>query len=377
MSSNTTIVEFINKYNYKDRDDRVIDAINTFFSYNGDALNDGIVEKFIIFGETNRQRILSLYNIPEADYKAFQKTNKVLSSKHITVNDLLKTSLMTSYHDTNKRIFIDMIAVAEYGSKFHKYFKHGVSNSAKMKFVIEKKLSNKFLIKKTGSMFLTLQAMMTTIMSDTLKTKLERLNDSDMEYIVNSISTRINHMLCEIARVYYATEDNFNAIYLQSEHNTDEGRLSLTNNSIVLQNLINLVNNYHPSTIDSHVLKILRITSPVKRFFCQKILLDTEKKYFSRISNIYIDYYTKTYSSDVSIMKTDFIPKSNTARMNSLEMRQLEEELINDIKSSVIKYVSTSGADVEDLKTNVGVINFVKVIKMYVIIKTRDLMKEV
>lgn len=377
MSSNTTIVEFINKYNYKDRDDRVIDAINTFFSYNGDALNDGIVEKFIIFGETNRQRILSLYNIPEADYKAFQKTNKVLSSKHITVNDLLKTSLMTSYHDTNKRIFIDMVAVAEYGSKFHKYFKHGVSNSAKMKFVIEKKLSNKFLIKKTGSMFLTLQAMMTTIMSDTLKTKLERLNDSDMEYIVNSISTRINHMLCEIARVYYATEDNFNAIYLQSEHNTDEGRLSLTNNSIVLQNLINLVNNYHPSTIDSHVLKILRITSPVKRFFCQKILLDTEKNYFSRISNIYIDYYTKTYSSDVSIMKTDFIPKSNTARMNSLEMRQLEEELINDIKSSVIKYVSTSGADVEDLKTNVGVINFVKVIKMYVIIKTRDLMKEV
>ena len=76
-------------------------------------------------------------------------------------------------------------------------------------------------------------------------------------------------------------------------------------------------------------------------------------------------------------MKTDFIPKSNTARMNSVEMRQLEEELTNDIKSSVIKYVSTSGADVEDLKTNVGVINFVKVIKMYVIIKTRDLMKEV
>lgn len=377
MSSNTTIVEFINKYNYKDRDDKVIDAINTFFSYNGDALNDGIVEKFIIFGETNRQRILSLYNIPDVDYKAFQKTNKILNSKHITVNDLLKTSLMTSYHDTNKRIFIDMVAVAEYGSKFHKYFKHGVSNSAKMKFVIEKKLSNKFLIKKTGSMFLTLQAMMTTIMSDTLKTKLERLNDSDMEYIVNSISTRINHMLCEIARVYYATEDNFNAIYLQSEHNTDEGRLSLTNNSIVLQNLINLVNNYHPSTIDSQVLKILRITSPVKRFFCQKILLDTEKNYFSRISNIYIDYYTKTYSSDVSIMKTDFIPKSNTARMNSVEMRQLEDELINTIKSSVIKYVSTSGADVEDLKTNVGVINFVKVIKMYVIIKTRDLMKEV
>ena len=67
------------------------------------------MEKLIIFGETNRQRILSLYNIPDADYKAFQKTNKVLSSKHITVNDLLTTSPMTSYHDTNKRIFIDMI----------------------------------------------------------------------------------------------------------------------------------------------------------------------------------------------------------------------------------------------------------------------------
>ena len=117
-----TIIEFINTYKTADRDKKVVEAINNYYRNNADALNDGIIEKYISFGNINRERILSLYNIPEADYKRFQKENLVLSSEHKVVNDLIKLCLMTSYHDTKDRIFLDMLSVIIIGSRFNQYF---------------------------------------------------------------------------------------------------------------------------------------------------------------------------------------------------------------------------------------------------------------
>ena len=100
-----TIIEFINTYKNKDRDKKVIEAINNYYKNNVDALNDGLVEHFISFGNINRERILEHYNIPDFDYKKFQIENLVLSSEHKVVNDLIKLCLMTSYNDTKDRIF--------------------------------------------------------------------------------------------------------------------------------------------------------------------------------------------------------------------------------------------------------------------------------
>ena len=55
-----------------------------------------------------------------------------------------------------------MLAVIELGSKFKKYFIYGVSNPAKMKYVLEN-LSDKFMIKKYGSLFLMTQEQLNTI----------------------------------------------------------------------------------------------------------------------------------------------------------------------------------------------------------------------
>ena len=373
-----TIIDFINTYKTPDRDKKVIEAINNYFKNNAEALNDGIVERYISFGNINRERILSLYNIPENDFKRFQKENLVLSSEHKVVNDLIKLCLITSYHDTKDRIFLDMMSVIIIGSRFNHYFRLGISNPAKMKFIIEKKLSNKFLIKKYGSLFLTIQAMITTLItSDTMKSKIDHLEDDEnLRKIINSISTRLNNMMKEIANVYYSMGDSNETIYTQDENSAQEGKLSLTNNSIALQNLKNIITNYNPATIDYRILNILRIHSPVKRYFMQKILLNTEYNYFSQISNLYIDYYVKSYGSDIQLMKKDFIPKSDTARMNSDELRKLEYDITNKIKELAINHVQNGGL-VDELGSNKGVLDFVKIIKKYSIIKTRELMNTV
>lgn len=373
-----TIIDFINTYKTPDRDKKVIEAINNYFKNNAEALNDGIIERYISFGNINRERILSLYNIPDNDFKRFQKENLVLSSEHKVVNDLIKLCLITSYHDTKDRIFLDMMSVIIIGSRFNHYFRLGISNPAKMKFIIEKKLSNKFLIKKYGSLFLTTQAMITTLItSDTMKSKIDHLEDDEnLRKIINSISTRLNNMMKEIANVYYSMGDSNETIYTQDENSTQEGKLSLTNNSIALQNLKNIITNYNPATIDYRILNILRIQSPIKRYFMQKILLNTECNYFSQISNLYIDYYVKSYGSDIQLMKKDFIPKSDTARMNSDELRKLENDIANKIKELAINHVQNGGL-VDDLGSNKGVLDFVKIIKKYSIIKTRELMNNV
>ena len=373
-----TIIDFINTYKTPDRDKKVIEAINNYYKNNAEALNDGIIERYISFGNINRERILSLYNIPDNDFKRFQKENLVLSSEHKVVNDLIKLCLITSYHDTKDRIFLDMMSVIIIGSRFNHYFRLGISNPAKMKFIIEKKLSNKFLIKKYGSLFLTTQAMITTLItSDTMKSKIDHLEDDEnLRKIINSISTRLNNMMKEIANVYYSMGDSNETIYTQDENSTQEGKLSLTNNSIALQNLKNIITNYNPATIDYRILNILRIHSPIKRYFMQKILLNTECNYFSQISNLYIDYYVKSYGSDIQLMKKDFIPKSDTARMNSDELRKLENDIANKIKELAINHVQNGGL-VDDLGSNKGVLDFVKIIKKYSIIKTRELMNNV
>ena len=48
-----TIIEFINTYKTADRDKKVVEAINNYYRNNADALNDGIIEKYISFGNIN------------------------------------------------------------------------------------------------------------------------------------------------------------------------------------------------------------------------------------------------------------------------------------------------------------------------------------
>ena len=75
-------------------------------------------------------------------------------------------------------------------------------------------------------------------------------------------------------------------------------------------------------------------------------------------------------------MKKDFIPKSDTARMNSDELRKLEYDITNKIKELAINHVQNGGL-VDELGSNKGVLDFVKIIKKYSIIKTRELMNTV
>lgn len=375
----TNIYDFISQYKYKDRDKNISRLINDYFHNNADALSDGLVEYHIVFGNTNRNRFYEAYKLDERDYKEFKrKHGKII--KNLAADDLLYLALYCSYVDTKDKIFLYMLGIIELGSKFKKYFIYGVSNPAKMKYVLEN-LSNKFMIKKYGSLFLTIQEQLNTIVdgqseSGSKDTKLAKMwknpkNDESYNYIVNRISTTINSTMKSISREFHTTKDS--VIYTQSEVNDSEDKISLNNNSIIIANLKNIIDNYSPNNIDYDILKTLRINSPIKKTIFKTLLLDKSKKYFQRISNIYIDYYVDQIDTDFIKMKRDFLNKSINARMNSKEVKLIEKELENDIKE-IINEWNSIGEDIDDLTSMANIVKVIRNIKYYCIFKTRFFM---
>ena len=371
-----TIREFINKTKIPNRDKIVIDRINDFYRNNVDALNDGIVYNYIIIGDVIINRLLEPYNINWDEFRQFKKTNEVLKDDHNVVGKPVYLCLMTSYFVTKDRIFLDMLGCIEIGSKFSKYFRHGVSSPEKMKYVIEHKLSNKSLIKKHGSLFLVMQEQMTTILNTpALKERWKRGNDRDIQYIINRISSSINDMMKGISKEYYGylDKETESVIISQSELNLDGGKASLSNNSIDVQNLRNIVINYMPTNLDYEVMKVVKCNKPIEKFIMKKLLLDKEKKYFSKLGIVYIDYYVERYGASITNMKKDFIPKLLSARLNNPEVSALMNEIAKETKKIAENYNDSDS----QLHTNAGAISYVNnQVKPYVIIKIRKIMND-
>lgn len=374
-----TIRQFIDKYKNKDRDKTVLLKISDYYKNNADSLSDGIIKDFIIVGDTVIQRMQDPYNIDMNEFNKFRKENKVLAQGHMIVNKLIYLSLITSYYDTKDRMFIDMLGLIETGSKFAKYFPHGVSSPETMKYVIEKEMSNKYLIKKHGSLYMAVQESISIIIdTPKLKSQFERMNDNDIQYILNRISTTINQLLKGIASIYnnYKDKEITSQMITQSELDL-EGKMSTSNNSIEVDNLRNIVVNYMPSSIDYEILKVLKIKSPVRKYVIKKLLLDKEKKYFSKFGIKFIDYYVKNYGDSLEQMKKDFIPKVISARLNDSDMLKYIDEISKDIKATATQYADGDTSNMDGLNTNSGVYEFYITIKSYIIIKIRKFMNEI
>lgn len=365
----------------KDRDQKVLDQITRYLANNHEAMLDGFYKTFVIFGSTNEQRISNLYDISNSEWNSFKSRHSTLAKDFKVSGSLMRMGLVDSYYVTKERLFLDFLAITMFGSRWSVYFKHNVKEHI-MKYVVEKELTMKSYIKKYGSSFVVLQETVTTIIDDTKtgknKSILSDNTDDNMIYLINTIYSRINSLLKTLANHYYDAERNEKSGYIISVSNdAEEGKLSLSNNSLKVSNLKNLIENKGITTIDDMILKTLRIDDPLKRSCVTSILLNKKEKIFDSYANMYLDYYIKQNGNDWVIMKNKFIQHSNAARMNTQELRDLDSRVIKLIREYVKAYTKLSNIDAGDLKLSNGVIKLCKTIKDYIIIRVRALMNEV
>lgn len=250
-----------------------------------------------------------------------------------------------------------------------------------MSYVLEH-LSGKYLIKKSGSLYLACQEQLTTILeskADNLKIAFSQpKDDGNFQYIVNRISTSINDLMKGISREFYKTSDS--VIYNQSELNLsgdDTGRMSLVNNSVMVDNYLNLLSNYNPTALDFSLLNTLRIKSKMKKFIMKKIFLDRNKKYLYRINKIYVDIISDD-KGDWEYLKKNYHSKAINGRLVSDDIKNIDFELEEDIRAYLIEYQKVYNTDdVEDLSSAAGIVDFVRLNRMYAVLKGRQLMNEV
>lgn len=375
------ISKLFEEHYIKDRDQKILDQITKYLANNHEAMLDGFYKTFVIFGSTNEQRIANLYDISNAEWNTFKSRHATLARDFKVSGSLMRMGLVDSYYVTKERLFLDFLAITIFGSRWSVYFKHNVKEHI-MKYVVEKELTMKSYIKKYGSSFVVLQETVTTILDDTKtgknKSILSDNTDDNMIYLINTIYSRINSLLKTLANHYYDAERNEKSGYIISvSDDAEEGKLSLSNNSLKVSNLKNLVENKGITTVDEMILKTLRIDDPLKRSCVTSILLNTKEKIFISYANMYIDYYIKQNGNDWIIMKNKFIQHSNAARMNTQELRDLDNRVIKLIREYVKAYTKLSKMDAGELKLSNGVIKLCKTIKDYIIIRVRALMNEV
>ena len=377
------IQDFFEEHYIKDRDQKVVEQIYRYLSNNHDAMLDGLLKDFIVFGSTNETRITNLYDITTAEWNKFKGSHPLLKKDFKVSGSLLRMGLIISYYKTRDRIFLDFLAVTIFGSRWKQYFRHNVKEHV-MKYVIEKKLTMKSYFKQYGSAYVALQETISTILqgenasdSKRITAILQTPNDQNIIDLVNTIYSRINSLLNTLASHYYAAEKEEKSGYILSvSDEAEEGRLSLSNNSLKISNLKSMVDNLTSTSLDELILKTLRLETPIRRGCVTSVLCNTKEKIFSRYANIYIDYYVKTHGTDWNKMKQQFITKSNTARMKDPLAKELDSRIMKLIREFIRNYTKYSNEDPEDLKTSNGIVKLTKTIKDYIIIKTRALMND-
>lgn len=374
MTQTTEIKKFCDSFKYPNRDKKIIELINQYFQMNSEVISDGLIENKVTFGDINRNRFYEAYNTTERDYKEWKKKQRNLRSiiKNNVVDDYLYLLLFNSFVDTHDVIFLDMLTIVEIGSKHKKYFKYGVTNPAKMRYVLEN-MKSTFSIKKYGSFFLTMQEKNRELLkSSALKKRFQNAHlDENFNYIIGRISINVNSYLKRISDKYYKSPDN--VIYNESENNFDDS-ITLSNNSVVVNNLLNIIENYQPTSLDYQILGVVRINSNIKKSFLKRILLDNkEKKYFYRISKIYLDYFTETEGSDLNDMKRKFISKSINGRLKNPELKSIEDELYDEADKFIEEWSETND-NLDGLQNRANIVLLVKGIKNYCVIKTRQFM---
>lgn len=377
------IQDFFEEHYIKDRDQKVVEQIYRYLSNNHDAMLDGLLKDFIVFGSTNEARITNLYDITTAEWNKFKGSHPLLKKDFKVSGSLLRMGLIISYYKTRNRLFLDFLAVTIFGSRWKQYFRHNVKEHV-MKYVIEKKLTMKSYFKQYGSAYVALQETISTILqgenasdSKRITAILQTPNDQNIIDLVNTIYSRINSLLNTLASHYYAAEKEEKSGYILSvSDEAEEGRLSLSNNSLKISNLKSMVDNLTSTSLDELILKTLRLETPIRRGCVTSVLCNTKEKIFSRYANIYIDYYVKTHGTDWNKMKQQFITKSNTARMKDPLAKELDSRIMKLIREFIRNYTKYSNEDPEDLKTSNGIVKLTKTIKDYIIIKTRALMND-
>lgn len=244
---------FMLKVNFKEKSPLVKDYISKFFTDNIDSLSSDGFSKRIIFGRDKRQSLIDIYGVDVREWNEIVKKHPILSIGE-NVKDVANQLLVMHYIVTGERIYLKFLAVKLFTSKYYRSFPNGIKE-AKIKAVIDG-LSNKFYIKKHGTLDKSLDATVNTYVT-TYATRFNRASDDDLIYIINALSTRVGIFVKNVQNKYYNAPDDI-GFFEDREVLEKENKRTTTNDSIIYESVVSTVKKNELSySVDIATLKSL------------------------------------------------------------------------------------------------------------------------
>ena len=222
-----------------------------------------------------------------------------------------------------------------YASNHYKFFPTTPPSKYKsvMDYVVNNMLTDKYDLKKTGSIYGTIQSICNTWINTYEKNlKDNSLSDDEIRLLIQQLYDRIKSFLKNIAKLYYEAWENRNYLNYETDYE-DEETFRLTNNDAVIaakltEKAVNyLVSNYVSLEIcdkckDSNV-KALEIKDIMESILFDKDNLVNIKKVVNIIICDFMYNYPGKSVSSVDFVASTIKPKPNTKNKQEIELKEI------------------------------------------------------
>lgn len=208
-----------------------------------------------------------------------------------------------------------------------------------MEYVVNSELTNKFDLKREGSIFGAIRSICNTWL-ESYGDRLRDCDDEDIVYIVQQLHNRIKSFMKNIAEVYYkvyADKDHY--LSFDSDSMDEENFRIADNDSLkaerIVEKTITAINSFKVDPKICEMASDSNVRTPEVHSIIETILNDNDNLPEVRelIQSIVIEYMVN--SKDKDIRNIDFIsssitPKPNSKNPNILRQKEIVEEWLNE-----------------------------------------------
>ena len=208
-----------------------------------------------------------------------------------------------------------------------------------MEYVVNHKLSNKFDLKREGSVFGAVKSVCKTWVN-TYDDRLKSFEDEDVVYLIQQLHNRIKSFMINIAKIYYDVYDNKDSYMTYDSDDVSEDNYHLADNDMlrIERHTEKTVSYITSNSVDYKICKMAsdsNVKTDEVKGIMELVLNDTqnlpEVKELVRL--IITEYFAESKTKD--IRDIDFISKSITPKPNSknpnvIRQREIIEGWLSD-----------------------------------------------
>lgn len=218
-----------------------------------------------------------------------------------------------------------------------------------MEYVVNNKLSMKFDLKSTGSVIGAIKNINNTWIN-TYKDDIKKFEDEDVTYVIQQLHNRIKSFMVNIAKLYYEAYENKEYISYEKDSVPEEEGSSnyhlADNDSFKLQIYVDkTMTKINTARVDIKVCKMCadaNVKTDELRSIFESIMNDGNNIVLVKefITNMIATYLAQSDNKEIvslAFLKFVTMPKPNTKDPLIIRMREISEQLLDDVSVSYRK----------------------------------------